>query len=783
MKTAERVRPRTELRRAAVLGAGTMGRTIAAHLANAGVPTVMLDLGDLAQKAHRALRTIDPAPLFLPDLDRLIDPGNLETDLARVADADWIIEAIIEDLPAKQALLARLLPLWRPGVVVSTNTSGLPVHRIAEETPAEFRRAFLGTHFFNPPRYMRLLEIIATPQTDPAVVAQVASWGDRLLGKGIVYCKDTPNFIANRLGTYGFLRAVHLMLELGLSVEEVDELTGPLLGRPRTATFRTTDLVGLDVALAVAANSYVHLEQDEARETFRPPAPLQEMLRRGLLGEKSGGGFYRRVNGEIHTIDLATLEYRPRRKAAFPWVETAMTLEDPGARLRAAIAAKDRGGQFLWTLLRDVLVYAARRIPEISDDVVNVDRAMRWGFGWECGPFETLDALGVAEIAARLQGEGIEVPAVVARVLGQGGGAFYRRENGALQYFDLTAAAHRAVPDRPGVLILEDLKRAARTVTTMPDASIVDLGDGVACVEFHAKMNIIGEGTLRILQTALDRLESDFDALVIGNQARDFSAGANLMLMLLEAQEGNWEDLDLAIRQFQGLNQRMRYARRPIVAAPAGRTLAGGTEICLACARVQAAAETYMGLVETGMGLIPAGGGTMEMTKRTQARIPPDVTLDMVPLLRWSFETVAMAKVARSALEAQRLGFLRDADGISMNTDRLLQDAKDAALALVRAGYRPPLPARIRVVGQRGRAALESLLYIYRTGGHITAYDEVVAKRLGYIMTGGDVPEGSWVSEEYLLDLERETFLSLLGDSRTQDRIRHFLQTGRPLRN
>src|SRR3972149_1923498 len=623
--TVAEVQQRVWLRRAAVLGAGVMGRTIAAHLANTGIPTVMLDLGDLAHKAHQSLRRIDPAALFLPDLDRLIEPGSLENDLARAAEADWIIEAIIEDLPTKQALLARLLPFWRPGTVVTTNTSGLPVGRIAEETPAEFRRFFLGAHFFNPPRYMKLLEIIPTPDTDPAVTAAVAAWGDRLLGKGIVHCKDTPNFIANRLGTYGFLRTVQLMLEFGLSVEEVDELTGPLLGRPRTATFRLLDLAGLDVALAVAGpppsrlpdraglavalavaeHAYENLPHDESRETFRPPAPLQEMVRRGWIGEKKGGGFYRRVDGEIQALDLSTMDYRPRRKASFPWVETTMTLEGPDARLRAVTSAKDKGGQFLWTLVRDVLVYAARRIPEISDDIVNVDRAIRWGFAWEHGPFETWDALGVKEMAARLEREGVALPPVVTQVLQQGSGAFYRREDARLLYFDCTTAAYRPVPDRSGVIVLADQKRAGKAVVSTPDATIVDLGDGVACVEFHGKLNIIGEGKLRILQTALDRLEQDFDALVVGNQARDFSAGANLMLLLLEAQEGNWEDLDLIVRQFQRVNERMRDARKPIVAGPAGPALAAGGASRPAAGRVQHAAGANNGLAETGVGLGP----------------------------------------------------------------------------------------------------------------------------------------------------------------------------------
>jgi 3-hydroxyacyl-CoA dehydrogenase len=783
MQTVAAAARRTALKRAAVLGAGTMGRAIAAHLANAGIPTVMLDLGDLASRAHQALRRIDPAPLFLPDFDRLIETGSLETDLARAAEADWIVEAIIEDLPAKQALLARLLTYWRPGTIVTTNTSGLPVGKIAAEMPVEFRRHFLGAHFFNPPRYLKLLEIIPTTDTDPVVAAQVAEWGDRLLGKGIVTCKDTPNFIANRIGTYGFMRAVGLMLEMGLTVEDVDELTGPLLGRPRSATFRTADLVGLDVGLAVAEHAYEHLPGDEARGVFRAPAPLREMVARGWLGEKSGGGFYRRRDGDIEALELSTMTYRLRRRPTFTWLETVRAIEDPTERLRAAAGPSDRGGQFLWTLLRDVLLYSARRIPEISDDVVSVDRATRWGFGWSAGPFETWDALGVAATVTRIEADGLEVPPVVTRVMADGEGAFYRRRGGATQYFDLTRSGYRDLAPISGLTILADLKAAGAVVARNPDASLLDLGDGVACVEFHSKLNTIGEGTGQMLRQALDRLETDFDALVIGNQARDFSAGANLMWLLLEAQDGNWEDLDLAIRQFQDVMQRIRYARRPVVGAPAGRTLAGGAEICLASAHLQAAAETYMGLVETGVGLIPAGTGTTEMVRRAQARVPAEVTADQVPLLRWTFETVALAKVSRSAHEAQRLGYLRESDGISMNTDRTIADAKSAALSLARLGRRPRLPERIRVTGGRGRAALESLLYILKTGGHITAYDEVVGRKLAHVMAGGEVPEGSWVSEEYLLELEREAFLSLLGQPQTLERMRHTLQTGKPLRN
>ncbi|MDR7459880.1 MAG: 3-hydroxyacyl-CoA dehydrogenase/enoyl-CoA hydratase family protein [Armatimonadota bacterium] len=769
------------LRRAVVLGAGVMGSQIAAHLANAGVATVLLDLGDLAHQAKERLRRWEPAPLFLPEVDRLITPGDVERDLEQVAQADWVIEAVVEDLPTKQALLHRVGASWRPGTIITTNTSGLPVGRIGEALPEAARRHFLGAHFFNPPRYMRLLELIPTPATDPAVTATVAAWGDRRLGKGIVYAKDTPNFIANRIGTFAFLRAVHLMLALGLTVEEVDAVTGPFLGR-RGATFRTADLVGLDVALAVAAHSYAHLPHDEARETFRAPAPLEEMVRRGWLGEKTGGGFYRRTEAGVEALDLATLTYRPRRRPQVGWVEAVREL--PLAdRLRAAMAAEDALGRFVWTLVRDVLVYAARRIPEVSDDVVNVDRAMRWGFNWEEGPFETWDLLGVAAVAERLDAEGVPLPPLVEDVLRRGEGRFYRDDPAGRAAFDPATATYRPVSEPPGVLRLGAVRRTGRVLAQNADASLLDLGEGIAAVALHGKLNLIGLGTLEVLAAGLDRLEREFEALVIGTDAADFSAGANLALLLMEAQEGNWEELDLALRTFQDLLQRVRHHPKPVVAAVAGRTLAGGVEMAMACPRVVAAAETYLGLVETGVGLIPAGTGTMEVVRRLSRRIPADVTLDLLPLLRWAFETVARARVSRSALEARELGYLREADLVTMNPDRVVADAREVARSLVQLGYHGEPPAPVRVAGQRGRAALESLLYILKTGGHITAYDEVVGRRLAYVMTGGDVPEGSWVSEAYLLELEREAFLSLLGEARTQERIRHLLQTGRPLRN
>lgn len=793
------------LRKAAVLGAGVMGSAIAAHLANAGIPVLLLDIvpPELTDAERRRGFTLEhpevrnrlaatgkdralnarPAAFFTPARAQLVTVGNFDDHLKGIADADWIIEAVVENLDIKQQLLERVEAHRRAGAVVSTNTSGLPVQQIASGRSAAFRRHFLGTHFFNPPRYLKLLEIIPLADTDPEVVDAASTWGEWLLGKGVVYAHDRPNFIANRIGSYGFHKAVQLMLELGLTIEEVDELTGPLIGRPRSATFRTTDLVGLDTVIHVSENSYRNLADDPERDVFIVPELFREMATRGWLGEKTGSGFYKRVDGEIHALDYTTMEYRPRRKVALGSVEAAKLIPDPAKRLRQLVTAPEAAGQFLWQLTSSILTYAARRVPEIADDVLNVDRAMRWGFAWEHGPFETWDLLGVAETATRLEEERREVPPLVRAVLEHGEGAFYRKRDGRQNYFDLGSGTYRSIPDRPGVLVLTDLKEQDRVVATNPGASLTDLGDGIACLEFHSKLNTIGEDTIRMLYRSLEEVRRGFDGLVIGNHGQEFSAGANLMLLLLEAQEGNWEDLELVVRQFQRANLAIRYFEQPVVAAPFGRTLAGGCEICLPAARIQAAAETYIGLVETGVGLIPAGGGTTEMLRRATARLPNGVDADPFPMVRWVFETIALAKVSTSAEEARTLGYLRECDAISMNGDHLLEDAKQSCLALVRTGYQPPLRHLIPVVGERGLGAIETYLYLTKTAGQISEYDEFVGKKLAYVLCGGRVPSGTEVSEDYLHDLEREAFLSLLGQPKTQERMRYTLQSGRPLRN
>jgi 3-hydroxyacyl-CoA dehydrogenase len=799
-------RPPRRLSRAAVIGAGVMGSAIAAHLANAGVRVLLLDVVPDALTADevrrgltlasrdvrnrlardgigRAVRSQPPA-FYLTERAGLVTPGSIDDDLGAIAGVDWVIEAVVEDLSVKQDLLARVERHRSPGMIVSTNTSGLPVAAIAAHAGADLRAHFLGTHFFNPPRYMKLLEIIATGETRPSVVETVCAWGERLLGKGIVQAKDTPNFIGNRIGTYGFLKAVHLMLELDLAIDAVDELTGPLIGRARSATFRTADIAGIDVILRVAANAHRNLPNDEERPLFQPPGFIDEMVRRGWLGEKTGGGFYRRSNGAILTLDHRTMEYRPRRHIGTTALETARTLSDPAQRLAALLAMPDGYGEFLRRLLGATLTYAARRIPEISDDVTSVDRAMRWGFGWERGPFEVWDLLAAAGAADRLvTAPGVDPPPLLDAVRASGAGTFYRDEPAARYAFNARLGTHAPEPDADDRIDLLRLKRQGRVVESNPGASLIDLGEGIACLEFHSKMNAIGEDITAMGYRALERLAADFDGLVIGNQAADFCTGANLVLVLLEAQEGHWDDLDLAVRRLQELLIGFRQSTAPIVAAPSGRTLGGGVEICFAAARAQAAAETYMGLVEAGVGLIPAAGGTMEMARRVASRVPADVQADLLPVLRWTFETMARAKVSTSAEDARRLGLLRETDGITVNGDLLLSDAKAAALTLVRGNYRPGPPSLIPVLGHRGLAAIEAILHIMRTGGHVTPHDVTVATKLGYVLCGGAVPEGTRVAEDYLLDLEREAFLSLLGMPATQDRIRHMLQTGRPLRN
>ena len=800
------------IEKAVVLGAGTMGSRIAAHLANAGLPCLLLDIvppdSPAGQSADRnkivragleAAKKARPAAFFTASLAEKVTIGNFEDDLPRCAEADWIIEAVAENLEIKRKLLTRVAQFRKPGAIVTTNTSGLPVRLIAEGMSEDFQQHWAGTHFFNPPRYLKLVEIISGLKTSADVMETLDEFCDRRLGKGVVVAKDTPNFIANRIGTFSMLNALRLMTTLGMTVEEVDACTGPAIGQPKSATFRTADIVGLDVLLHVVKNIYENVPNDESREIYKVPAFLEEMARRGWLGDKTGQGFYKKVKGEeeILALDVNTMEYRPRQKAKFASLEAGKAIEDTRERLLALIGPLlegqrgDKAQQFLWGALSETCLYAARRIPEISDHLEDVDRAMRWGFGWEMGPFEQMDALGVKAFAAQVQKEGRALPPIVEKILASGRKGFYESEKGKTTVFDWKSGAAKAVEEPKGVIILKSLKDAGREVERNSGASLIDLGDGVVCCEFHAKMNAIGADLIAMLHKGLKRLETDFEAMVIANQAVNFSVGANLMLILVGAQEQEWDEVHMAVKQFQNVNLALKYALKPVVAAPQGMALGGGCEIGLHSAKIQAAAEAYIGLVETGVGLIPGGGGTKEMLIRANEHSAGGEDLDLFHALKPVFETIAMAKVGTSAEESRDMGFLRRDDGVSMNRDRLVADAKEAALALVRGGWKPLAASwqegaqttQIKVLGESFLAAAKLAIHLLQRGGYATDYDGHVARKLANILAGGSLSSTQWVSEQYVLDLEREAFVSLCGERKTQERIAHMLKTGKPLRN
>jgi 3-hydroxyacyl-CoA dehydrogenase len=803
------------IEKAVVLGAGTMGSRIAAHFANAGLPCILLDVvppnvpaGAPAAERNKIVRVgleaakkSKPAAFFTASLADKIAIGNFEDDLTRCAEADWIIEVVAENLEIKRSLLGLVAQFRKPGAIVTTNTSGLPVHLIAEGMSEEFQQHWAGTHFFNPPRYLKLVEVIPGPKTSSEVVETLSDFCDRRLGKGVVIAKDTPNFIANRVGTFSMLNALRLMGTLGMTVEEVDACTGPAVGWPKSATFRTADIVGLDVLVHVVKNIYETAPKDESREMYKVPALVEEMVKRGWLGDKTGHGFYKKLKGEgekeILTLDVNTMEYRPRQKARFTSLEMGKAIEDTRERLRALIGPVlegqkgDKAQQFLWGGLSETCLYAARRIPEISDHIEDVDRAMRWGFGWELGPFEMMDAIGLKAFAAQVQKEGRTLPPVVERVLASGRQGFYEAEKGATTVFDLGSSGAKKVEEPKGVIILKSLKDAGREVERNPGASLIDLGDGVACVEFHAKMNAIGADLIAMIHKGLKRLETDFDAMVIANQAVNFSVGANLMLVLVGAQEQEWDELHMAVKQFQNVNLAIKYAPKPVVAAPQGMALGGGCEVSLHAARIQAAAEAYIGLVEAGVGLIPGGGGSKEMLIRANEQAAGGEDLDLFHALKPVFESIAMAKVGTSAEECRELGYLRREDGVSMNRDRLVADAKEAALALVRGGYKPLAASwqegaqttQIKVLGEHFLAAAKLAIHMMLRGGYASEYDAHVGRKLANILAGGPLTSPQLVSEQYVLDLEREAFVSLCGEKKTQERIAHTLKTGKPLRN
>jgi 3-hydroxyacyl-CoA dehydrogenase len=803
------------IEKAVVLGAGTMGSRIAAHFANAGLPCVLLDIvppnlpadapagerNKVVRAGLEAAKKSKPAAFFTSALAERVTIGNLDDDLGRCAEADWIIEVVAENLEIKRKLLSRVAQVRKPGSIVTTNTSGLPVHLLAEGMSEEFQQHWAGTHFFNPPRYLKLVELIPGPKTSPEVIEVLSEFCDRRLGKGVVIAKDTPNFIANRVGTFSMLNALRLMGTLGMTIEEVDACTGPAIGQPKSATFRTADIVGIDVLVHVVKNIYESVPNDESREMYRVPVLVEEMVRRGWLGDKTGQGFYKRVKGEgereILTLDVHTMEYRPRQKARFASIEGGKTIDDTRQRLRMLLGPivegqkGDKAQQFLWGSISETCLYAARRVPEISDSVADVDRAMRWGFGWELGPFEVMDAIGVKALAEQVQKEGRALPSAIQKLLASGRSGFYESTKGATTVFDISRGAAKAVEPQSGVVLLKSLKEAGREVERNSGASLIDLGDGVVCCEFHAKMNAIGADLIAMLHKGLKRLNSDFDAMVIANDAVNFSVGANLMLVLVAAQEQEWDEVQMAVKQFQNVNLALKYAPKPVVAAPQGMALGGGCEIGLHTARIQAAAEAYIGLVEAGVGLIPGGGGSKEMLIRANERAASGDDLDLFHALRPIFEAIAMAKVGTSAEESRELGFLRREDGVTMNRERLVADAKEVALGLARGGYKPPAASwqegaqttQVKVLGESFLATAKMGIHMLVRGGYASEYDATVARKLANILAGGALTAPQMVSEQYILDLECEAFVSLCGEKKTQERIAHTLKTGKPLRN
>lgn len=782
-----------EIKQAAVLGAGTMGSRIAGHFANAGIPCLLLDLPGKegqsrnapAERALKGLRKSRPPALFTGEALSLIQAGNFEDDLGKLAGVDWVVEAIVENFDIKRSLLDKIDEVRRPGTLISSNTSGLPIGKLAEGYSDDFRAHWMGTHYFNPPRHMRLMELIPTPETDPDVVEFVREFSDKRLGKVVVFANDRPNFIANRIFLFSVMHAVKTMQEQGLSVEEVDALTGPLIGRPRMATFRLADFTGVDVCLYVASNLYDLVPDDERRDVYKAPEFLKKMVEAGLNGDKAGQGYYKKIKSEKGrerlVLDLETLEYRKAKEVAWESVGKASKIADVSERIGYLIGQDDAPGKFLWSTLSELFLYTAARIPEVTEDLVSVDTTMKAGFNWKAGIFEIWNKLGVEATTERMKADGQTLPPLVEKALASPSKSFYADDNGTRTYFELRGEQHKPVPKEEGVLRLAAAKRQTGELKRNDGASLVDLGDGVLCVEFHSKANSLDPDVFAMIREGLDVVAGGYEALVIGNEGENFCVGANLYMILEMSRGSRWDEINESLKQIQQLFGAVRDCPKPVVAAVFAQSLAGGCELALHCDRMQAAAETYMGLVEVGVGLIPAAGGSTEMIRRaTAAHSRKD---DLIPATRDVFERIGMAKVSNSAAEARQWQYLTASDGISMNRDRLLADAKSAALALAAASYRPAEPSQVLVGGAQTLAAMKLGLYMMREGEYISEYDVHVGKVLAYILAGGNLSEPAHVSREYLLGLEREAFLSLCGEAKTQARIEHLLKTGRPLRN
>lgn len=769
------------IRKAAVLGAGRMGTAVAAQLANAGIPTLLLDLAP-TKVAETGIATAvkgRPAAFAHPSRVGLLTPGNFDDDLAKLHDVDWVVEAVVERLDIKSELLRKVAANIGDHTIVTTNSSGLSVNDMAAALPDAVKPRFFGTHFFFPPRYMYLLELIPGAQTDRALMDGFSEFAALRLGKGIVWSEDAPNFVANRVGIFSTVYAMHIMDKYGLTIEEVDAASGRALGRSVTATFGTADLAGVDVLEHAVRNHYKTAVHDEMRDVWQLPTWVAEMVKLGLVGQKAGGSFFKDRRALV--IDPATLEFRPWQDPAQPSLKAAAKISDPAARVKAMIAADDAAGRFAWDLTATTLLYSAHRLPEIAHDIAAIDCAMRWGYAWDLGPFELWDALGVKETVERMRADGRDIPAWVETLAASPDPTFYKQGDASMLVWGPQAPTHTPLPARPRTIRLADLKRAGRILDEDDCASLIDLGDRVACVEFHTKANIVSEGVLTFVEKAVTQAGGAYDALVIGNQGAHFSGGADLQMMVDKIAAKDWDGIDATLRAAQRASMAMKYAAIPIVAAPFGRVLGGGLEVCLHAHRIQADAEASMGLVETGVGLVPSAGGIKESLVRAMAHAKGMAVLG--PVVAKPFDAISQAKTSRSAWEAFDLGYLREGDGVTMNRESLIYAAKHAALAMLEAGWQPLVPATVIVTGSDGLANFRSLLHNVRDSEFISEHDKFLADAVGWVLCGGDVDAGTAVTEDYLLDLERKAFLKVCGTPKTMERLEHMLRTGKPLRN
>ncbi|CAD7837501.1 MAG: 3-hydroxyacyl-CoA dehydrogenase [fadN-fadA-fadE operon] (EC 1.1.1.35) / Enoyl-CoA hydratase [fadN-fadA-fadE operon] (EC 4.2.1.17) [Olavius algarvensis Delta 4 endosymbiont] len=799
-----------KIRTAAVIGSGVMGGGIAALLAGAGVKTLLLDIvpfdlkddekdnpvarNRIAQAGLDTVRMSRPALLMQQKDADLITIGNLEDDFDKLADCDWIVEVVVENLKIKQDLFKRIEPVRKVGSIISSNTSGIPLKAMSEGLNEEFRQHFLGTHFFNPVRYMKLLEIIPGEQTLPEILDFMADFGERVLGKGIVWAKDTPNFVGNRIGVQGIVKAMQLMLEDGLTIPEVDALFGPAMGRPKTAMFKTSDLVGLDTLGHVASNTYDLVVDDEARDSFKMPAFVTEMIEKGLLGKKSQAGFYKTdLTPEWKkirkVIDPATLEYAEHAKPDLPCLAAAKAAKSLPEKMQAVVYGDDKGAKFAWMTVAHNLIYAANRIPEISDTIVEIDNAMKWGFNFEMGPFETWDAIGLEKSVAKMEADGLAVPENVKALLAAGHTSFYKTEGGKIAFYDFASSGYKDMVVSDNIVSLAGLKAADNVVKTCGSATLVDIGDNVFCLEFHTKMNAINGEIVDFMAEGLDYVDANGAGLVIGNQAGGmpgaFSAGGDLAFMAGLAKEGKYTEIDAFLKKAQNGMQKTRYASFPVVAAPYGMTLGGGCEVCLGCAdKIVAHADLYMGLVEIGVGLLPGGGGCLNLWKKMTADIPEPVTdVDLAKYFIPTFMAIGMAKVSMSAAEARANGFLGPQDRIIFNRDYLVGEAKKEVLKMVDEGYAPPVKRKIKAFGAAAQGMINAELFNMQSAQYVSEYDVFLAKRIAYVISGGDIRTNSLIDEEVILNLEREAFVDFWKEEKTVARVEHMLTTGKPLRN